>query len=250
MIRRREQIVALINEEGQISFSKLKESFPDISDMTLRTDLKYLDEMGKVIRIHGGARSVETLAGTDGLYLARATRKQSEKLEIAQKAVNLLPHNATLFIDSGSTTTLFCRTLPDAAYEIYTCGISCATELSRLSQPKVHLLGGEMNRYSLSVAGPQAVLQAQNYHFDICILGTTSFSPEFGFSCESEADCFLKRIALSHTRHVMVLMDSGKYGLINTHRICTAEQIDILVSDHQLSQEQKQFFTAKGISVY
>lgn len=52
MIRRREQIVALINEEGQISFSKLKESFPDISDMTLRTDLKYLDEMGKVIRIH------------------------------------------------------------------------------------------------------------------------------------------------------------------------------------------------------
>ena len=47
MIRRREQIVALINEEGQISFSKLKESFPDISDMTLRTDLKYLDEMGK-----------------------------------------------------------------------------------------------------------------------------------------------------------------------------------------------------------
>lgn len=107
MIRRREQIVALINEEGQISFSKLKESFPDISDMTLRTDLKYLDEMGKVIRIHGGARSVETLAGTDGLYLARATRKQSEKLEIAQKAVNLLPHNATLFIDSGSTTTLF-----------------------------------------------------------------------------------------------------------------------------------------------
>ena len=132
MIRRREQIVALINEEGQISFSKLKESFPDISDMTLRTDLKYLDEMGKVIRIHGGARSVETLAGTDGLYLARATRKQSEKLEIAQKAVNLLPHNATLFIDSGSTTTLFCRTLPDAAYEIYTCGISCATELSRL----------------------------------------------------------------------------------------------------------------------
>lgn len=55
MIRRREQIVALINEEGQISFSKLKESFPDISDMTLRTDLKYLDEMGKVIRIHGGA---------------------------------------------------------------------------------------------------------------------------------------------------------------------------------------------------
>lgn len=78
LIRRREQIVALINEEGQISFSKLKESFPDISDMTLRTDLKYLDEMGKVIRIHGGARSVETLAGTDGLYLARATRKQSE----------------------------------------------------------------------------------------------------------------------------------------------------------------------------
>ena len=38
--------------------------------------------------------------------------------------------------------------------------------------------------------------------------------------------------------------------ILKPQYFCTAEQIDILVSDHQLSQEQKQFFTAKGISVY
>ena len=58
MERRRNAIAALINQKGTVSFSTIKEHFPNVSEMTLRTDLKALDEAKQIVRIHGGAKSV------------------------------------------------------------------------------------------------------------------------------------------------------------------------------------------------
>ena len=44
MDERRGAIERMINEEGNVSFVQLKEAFPDVSEMTLRTDLRYLDD--------------------------------------------------------------------------------------------------------------------------------------------------------------------------------------------------------------
>ena len=84
MIQRRQKIVQLIEKEGQINFSALKAQFPEVSEMTLRTDLKSLDESGQIIRIHGGARSIETVSGTDGAISQRNVRNVEQKKEIAE----------------------------------------------------------------------------------------------------------------------------------------------------------------------
>ena len=55
MEQRRNQIVELVNRKGSISFAQLKEAFPSVSEMTLRTDLKALDEARRVpVRYSGG----------------------------------------------------------------------------------------------------------------------------------------------------------------------------------------------------
>ena len=48
MERRRNAIAALINQKGTVSFSTIKEHFPNVSEMTLRTDLKALDEAKQI----------------------------------------------------------------------------------------------------------------------------------------------------------------------------------------------------------
>ena len=65
MEQRRNQIVELVNRKGSISFAQLKEAFPSVSEMTLRTDLKALDEARRVVRVHGGVKSVEQVVDTD-----------------------------------------------------------------------------------------------------------------------------------------------------------------------------------------
>ena len=86
MDERRERIVSFINEEGSVTFSQLKQEFSDVSEMTLRTDLKALDEQHLIIRVHGGAKSVGFAVGTDDLLARRASRHSQEKVTIAQKA--------------------------------------------------------------------------------------------------------------------------------------------------------------------
>ena len=65
MEQRRNKMVELINQKGNVSFAQIKSAFPNVSEMTLRTDLKALDEANRIVRIHGGAKSVQVVVGTD-----------------------------------------------------------------------------------------------------------------------------------------------------------------------------------------
>lgn len=247
MQQRRQKITELINQEGQITFARLKEAFPDVSEMTLRTDLKALDEKQAIIRIHGGARSIEIVAGTDGPLARRSIRKQQEKLQIAKKAIPLLRSCSSVFLDSGSTTATLARFFPDEPRQIFTSGISCASELAVLEKATVHMLGGQLNRYSLSVSGSRSILELQDHHFDICFLGVTSFHPDVGFCCGGAEDCALKQMAIRRADLTVALMDSGKFGLTHAHCICKPEGVDILVTDNAMSPEQQEHFIQRGI---
>lgn len=50
-----------MNENQTVTFTQLKEKFPSVSEMTLRTDLKYLDQAKRIVRIHGGAKSMDVV---------------------------------------------------------------------------------------------------------------------------------------------------------------------------------------------
>ena len=130
MEMRRDAIVQLINENGTVSFAQIKKAFPNVSEMTLRTDLKILDEEKKILRVHGGAKSVQVIIGTDDFLNRKSVRNIPEKQEIAKKALALLHPDTTFFLDSGSTATVLARQIPDQSYLIYTTGLSCATELA------------------------------------------------------------------------------------------------------------------------
>ena len=151
MDTRRKQIVDLVNQNGYVRFVQFGENFPQVSEMTLRTDLKVLDQEKKIVRIHGGAKSVELVIGTDDYLNRRAVRNLEEKETIAGKAVQLIKPDTALFLDSGSTTTALAHRFPNQSNLIYTTGLSCATELANLSEPTVLIPGGKLNRYSISV---------------------------------------------------------------------------------------------------
>lgn len=225
MEQRRNAIVELVNREGSLSFVQLKEAFPSVSEMTLRTDLKALDQARRVVRVHGGVKSVEVVVGTDDQFGRRTARNASEKQIIAEKAAALLRPNTTVFLDSGSTATAVARCVPDEPMLIFTSGLTCAIELARLEKPKVSIPGGTLNRFSHSVCG---------VHFDLLLLGVTSYSPETGFACGVEEEALLKQTVLHRAEHVAVLLDSSKIDRRSTFRICGLDEVDTVISDGRL----------------
>lgn len=246
---RRKQMVMLINSEGSVSFAKLKESFPDVSEMTLRRDLEFLDRNKLIIRTHGGARSVEVLVGTDDLYLKRTTRNTAEKATIAEKAVTLLQDNTTIFLDSGTTCTEFARKLPDGPYLIFTTSLSCALELCRLQQAQVHFIGGRLNTASLCVNGAMTMQHLENINFQTVFMGVTGYIHTRGFTCGAEEDCALKKRAIRHAEKVVMLMDAQKVGVTSTFTFADISDADVVVTDSRLSEKALREFERAGVEV-
>lgn len=249
MDQRREKIVSLINREGSVSFTKLKENFHQVSEMTLRRDLEYLDRSKRIIRTHGGARSVDVLIGTDDLYLKRTTRNADEKKIIAEKSVRLLQDNTTIFLDSGSTCTEFARQIPDGPYMIFTTSLSCALELARLQNAQVHLIGGRMNAASLSLNGAMTLRDLSGVNFHTAFIGVTGYIHSRGFTCGSPEECELKRMVIERSEKAVMLMDAQKVGVTSTFTFAQAEVADVVVSDGALDEKTLREFERAGVDV-
>lgn len=234
---RRQGIVELVNAEGSVSFSQLKKAFPQVSDMTLRTDLKSLDEERMIVRIHGGARSVGYVIGTDDLLDNRIGRKAEEKALIASKAVALLRPDTTIFLDSGSSTTALARAIPDMRLLVFTNSITVAAELARLEKIQAFVIGGRLNRFSMSLHGSQAIDSIKSLSFDQLFLGVTSYQQGSGLTCGSDEEAALKRTCIQQSAQVVALMDSSKIGRRSTFSICDLDSVDVVVSDDAIPDD-------------
>ena len=237
MEQRRNAVVNFVNEKGSITFAQLEKQFPDVSQMTLRTDLKFLDEAKQIVRIHGGAKSVEVVLGTDDYIGRRSVRNVEEKKSIAGKVLPLIKPNITIYLDSGSTATELARIWPDQPDFIFTSSLDCVMELSKLQHPTVFLLGGEIDKYSRSVCGAWAVDSAKTVNFDLAIMGVTSYSSDGGFSCGALMESYLKQTVIRQSAETILLMDSSKTDKKSTFHVCALEEADIVVSDQNISKE-------------
>lgn len=237
MEQRRNAIVDFINNKGNITFAQLEKKFPNVSQMTLRTDLKSLDEAKKIVRIHGGAKSVEVVLGTDDYIGRRSVRNVDEKQSIAQKVIPFIKPNTTVFLDSGSTTTALAKIWPDQPNFIFTSSMACVMELSKLQHPTVFVLGGELNKYSMSVCGVRAIESVKMINFDLAVLGITSYSTDVGFSCGVLMESYLKQAVLQQSAEKIILMDSSKIDKKSTFHICQLEEVDTVISDQNVSKD-------------
>ncbi|MBR3234962.1 MAG: DeoR/GlpR transcriptional regulator [Atopobiaceae bacterium] len=237
MAERRELIVDFINNEGSVTFAQLKHAFPDVSEMTLRTDLKTLDQNHQIIRVHGGAKSVGFAVGTDDLLARRVGRRLAEKTAIAQKAAGLVREGRTIFIDSGSTTTALAAAMEDMELLVFTNSLTVASELARFERVMTLVVGGRLNCYSMSTTGARAIESVRSMRFDQVFLGVTGYQRGEGFSCGSDDEAVFKATLVERSHKCIVLMDSSKEGRPSTFRICGLQQVDTVVSDGGLSDE-------------
>ncbi len=234
MAERRDKIAQLVSDEGDISFSRIKQAFPNVSEMTLRTDLKALDAERRIVRVHGGARSVSQIVGTDDLFDSRQAKNVEAKSVIARKAAEMVPPNSTVFLDSGSTTTALARELGGFDCLVFTNSITCAAELSRFEKPTTILVGGRLNRYSLCMSGARALEDVRQLSFDIFFLGVTGYQEGAGITCGSDDDAALKRTCIERAGKTVALMDASKVDRRSTFKVCDLDDLDAVVADDAL----------------
>lgn len=250
MNERQKKINDYIQAESEVSVQMLKQLVPDVSEMTIRRDLEALEGEGRIVRIHGGARSLRAINMlVEDVFSKRSAANVDKKNAIARKAIEYIEDNNSIYIDAGSTTMTLAEMLPDKNLLISTCGLNIAAELIKQKNGRVNLIGGEVNKNSISTYGPGALAAISNINIDVAFIASTAFSEKSGFSCGNVYDCELKREVLKKAGLRIMLMDSSKVGTTMPYTFAYPCDIDILITDDGISSELRSFFIDNGTKV-
>ena len=228
-----EEIADILDKRGKMTLEQLEEVFPNVSQMTLRRDLFQLEEDGRIIRIRGGAMSVKEVQKVSGeAYTKKTTINTDAKIVIAQKASTLVDEGVSIFLDGGTTAMYLSKELPDIHCNIFTNGIAVAMELAQKKNIAITVVGGQLMKDNLSTASP-----------------ATAFTPENGFSCNSQVEADLLKQVFKKARHVYMMLDSSKIGKINSYTFAHIEDINVLITDDTFPKEYKKLFEEHNIVV-
>ncbi len=235
---RRESINQYIQSRGEIRFKDLEQRYGDVSSMTLRRDLEYLERQGRIVRIRGGAKSLAQLSMIkEAVYTQRQAANTDAKIAIAEKAVNLLSPGRSIYIDSGTTCMCFAQRLPDQGLFVLTPAPNIALELVKNINIKINLTGGQLNRETLTLSGFNAVDYVKTLNIDLAFIAASALSLQNGFSCGDYFEAELKRLIIRKARLVVVLMDSSKLNSSMPYTFARLQNLYALVSDKPLPYE-------------
>lgn len=249
MKERRAAIVELVNKMSSLSIAQLKEAFPEVSEMTIRNDIKALDREHKLVRVYGGVRSMGFAVGADGLIDVRRGQNVDAKEAIAAKAAGLVRPNTTVYLDSGSTVAKLASTLPDEHLMVFTCGIYNVVELARFENIEVIVPGGSLNRTNMCLHGSRAIREVRNLRFDQVFICATSYSKTSGLTCGSDEEAELKRACIAQAEQKILLLDSSKIGRAATFTICDLDAFDAVVTDGNMPEDFLERCSAAGVEV-
>ncbi len=223
-----EKIAEILDKHGKMTLEQLEEVFPNVSQMTLRRDLFQLEEDGRIIRIRGGAMSVKEVQKVSGEeYTKKTTINTDAKIVIAQKAAGLIDENSCVFLDGGTTAMYLSKEMPDIKCHVFTNGLAVGMKLAQKKNINITIVGGQLMRDNLS----------------------TAFTPEQGFSCNSQVESELLKSVFKKARHVYMMLDSSKIGKINPYTFARLEDIDVLITDDHFPKEYKLLFENEDIVV-
>jgi len=229
---RRETINSYIQEKGTAKLHELEKIFPNLSSMTLRRDLEYLEKNGYIVRVRGGAKSLNSFPKSkEDIYSHRAMENIDAKKIIAKKALEYIGSRRAIYLDSGTTMMCFAAELPDEDLSILTSGPSIGLEILKNNRPSVTLLGGRISRNTFSASGSNSLGFLKEINVDIAFMATSGFSLEHGFTSGDYYECELKKAVIKKAGKVIMLMDATKIDKNMLFTFATLKDIDVLIVD-------------------
>ena len=101
--QRYQKIIDLVNQQKTVTVPELVDKL-GISESTVRRDLVALDKLGKLIRVHGGATSLELqYEAFDKDIPKRSVLNLEEKHIIGKYAASLILPGDFVYLDAGTT---------------------------------------------------------------------------------------------------------------------------------------------------
>ncbi|MDA3951567.1 MAG: DeoR/GlpR family DNA-binding transcription regulator [Spirochaeta sp.] len=216
-----------------------------VSPITIRRDLKTLEERGKLTRTYGGAVSPDGMTlNYEERYDDKAIHNHSAKIAMARRCLDLIPDGASVILDAGTSTFQVARLLKRKRnITAATFDIRIASELY---QAGIHtfVAGGEVQNSTGSMFGPAAEQVVSQMRLDIGVLGVAGISSDGVLYTPTVGKAGLKQQVMRSSSVRILLADAMKFEVSSFWEICSLGDFDYVVTDIELSESE---WDARGV---
>lgn len=248
LTERHQHILDKLKKEGSVHVLDLCESLA-VSSVTIRKDLKLLEDKNLLFRTHGGATLTNPYAA-DRPVIEKAKIHSVEKIGIGEAAAKLIEPNDCILIASGTTVLSFARSLqPKGNLTVLTAALNVALELIHHPEIEVIQLGGLLRKSSSSVTGNYAEKILDDFSCSKLFLGVDGIDTEFGLTTTNMMEAQLNRKMIAASQKTIVLADSSKFGKRGFGKICGLEDIEQVITDSNISDHMVETLKGMGIEV-
>ena len=234
---RHDEIIRLVSKLREVSVQALTERF-GVSEATIRKDLTLLEEMGYLVRTHGGALLAEDRK-REAPLASRQDKHLREKLAIAAKAREFVREEDTIYLDSGSTCVYLARALRDMNLRVICHSLGVYEELKDSPSVSLFSLGGSYRKDAESFIGPLAVENLKHFQIETCFIGATSFNERGVFASQNIIEAQLKAEALKACKRRIIVADHSKYQSFGFSVFARPGDLDVLITDAGFKDAEK-----------
>jgi len=244
--QRKQLILEKLGAEGQVQ-SKALSIFFDVSEDTIRRDLRELAAEGRLQRVHGGALPSSSAVAP---FAERQSVKMDAKKRVARKGAQLISSGQVVIVDGGTTTSeLITFFPPDLRITVVTHSPSIALGLVDHPFIEVILIGGRLYKHSIVAVGAAAIEGIENIHADLFFMGVTGIHPEAGLTTGDFEEACIKRAFSGRAAETVVLASPEKINTASSFVIGDVSSVNTIIVEDNTDKEWIRAVSEKGVSV-
>ncbi|MAX71302.1 MAG: transcriptional regulator [Flavobacteriaceae bacterium] len=248
IVDRHKRIIRKLNADGFVTVSNLSEEF-NVSLVTIRKDLKLLEEKKLLFRSHGKAIPVNPYI-TENPVKIKEKINAPEKNKIAIAAAKTLEPHDSIIIASGTSVIEFARCIkPVQGLTVLTASLNTAIILSKNKEIDVMQLGGMVRRSSASVVGPIGEKMLAEFTFTKLFLGVDGIDLDYGLTTTNLMEASLNKEMINSSQKIIVLADSSKFNKKGFGRICELDKVDQIITDSGIDEKTQNRLFELGVEL-
>ena len=222
--------------------------------MTIRRDLKSLQQDEYITMTHGGAiYDGDTFQQYETHHIERATIRAAEKRAIGRYlATHFVDDEDVLFLDSGTTVRAMIPFLKDKPNLTTASNSTRTIEALFRHLPDSTILGtgGELSSVAQSFVGPVAERFFQDFFARKAFISGVGFSIQAGLADSQLLDTAVKKAMIRSAESSIVVIDSSKIGYTAMVQVLATPEIHTLVTDEGISDSLRQDIENAGIDLH
>lgn len=228
--KRHKLILEQLQQDGYAKVQELSEKF-GVSEVTIRKDLKQLENKKMLYRSHGSASSISSIISDRHIDVKEKIRIE-EKVQIARAANKLLDADDKIIIASGTTLLAFANEI-NVSNNLTVITSSVKVSLALCYNPNIEIiqLGGSMRKNSVSVIGHYAENILNSLSCNKLFLGVDGIDLDYGLTTSDMSEARINQQMIDASQKIIVLTDSSKFGKRGFCKICDVDRIDHIITD-------------------